>query len=226
MKPVSYQYHNDLILTGAVSCVLVSGNLKIEIGVNHGCVPISIDKQITRAIENTVYEIDNKRAWSFFQEYLGAEEKELTFENSPSISIGVELPDEISTEYDKYIIRAPICDNSDGSVGFLTELSNGEKIRIMRRDEEKISEGAKKLAERIKTKLDGKKPIAVFQFDCAGRGKMYFGEHVKEKGIDVIQDILGKDIPWLGFYCFGEIAPIKNSNFYHNLTVSLCVIYE
>ena len=51
-------------------------------------------------------------------------------------------------------------------------------------------------------------------------------DKVKEKGIDVIQDVFGKDIPWLGFFCFGEIAPIKGINYFHNQTVALCVIYN
>ena len=226
LSAITYQYHNDKVFMDAAPCVLISGKLKAEIGVNHGCIPIGIEKTITKAEDNTVYEIENKPTWSFFQEYLGEDVEELTTENSPSVSIGEKLPEEVTTEYDKFIIRAPVIKNPDDSITFATDIPEGVKVRLMRRDEEKISQKAKTMAERIKSKIGNKKPVAVLHFDCAGRGKMFFGDKVKEKGIDVIQDVFGKDVPWLGFYCYGEIAPIKNKNYFHNQTVSLCVIYN
>jgi len=72
-----------------------------------------------------------------------------------------------------------------------------------------MSLGAKEMAEKINAKLNDKQPIAILHVDCAARGKMFFGDEVKQKGIDVMQDVLGKDIPWLGFYSYGEISPIK-----------------
>src|SRR5665647_703317 len=75
-----------------------------------------------------------------------------------------------------------------------------------------------------RTALGDRKPSAVLQFDCAARGKTLFGPEVKEMGIDAIQDVLGKDIPWVGFYTYGELAPIGGKNYAHTATVALCVI--
>jgi hypothetical protein len=225
-SPITYQYYNDQVLTDAITSVLISGNAKVEIGVSHGCEPIGLEKTITKSKENIVYEVNNKTAWKFLQEYLGEDVTELNSESGSSVSIGQKLSDEMSTEYDKYIIRSPYIKNPDESITFGTEIPEGTIVSLVRRDEDKISEGAKKVAQRLKTKLGNKKPLAVFHFDCSGRGKMFFGDKVKKKGIDVIQDVFCKDIPWLGFYCFGEIAPINNINFFHNLTVVLCVIYK
>ncbi|RPJ06759.1 MAG: hypothetical protein EHM28_09450, partial [Spirochaetaceae bacterium] len=222
----THQYHNDQVLTDAAPCILISGKVKIEIGVNHGCMPIGIEKTITKAKGNTVYKIDDKSAWAFFKQYLGEEVKDISIELRAFISLGEKLPDEISKEYDNFIIRSPYSLNPDESINFASELPEGAKVQLVRRDEDKIFKGTKYMAERIKLKLKGKKPIAVLHFDCAGRGKKFFGDKVKEKGIDVIQDVLGKDIPWLGVYCFGEIAPINKMNYFHNQTVVLCVIYS
>jgi small ligand-binding sensory domain FIST len=81
------------------------------------------------------------------------------------------------------------------------------------------------MAERTKLKLENRKPIAVLHFDCAARGKLCFGNEAKEKGIDVLKDVIGKDIPWLGLYSYGEIGPIAGKNYFHNFTASLCIIY-
>jgi hypothetical protein len=223
---ITYQYHNDKVLKDSIPCVLISGKVHMEIGVNHGCIPIGIEKTVTKAKDNTVYEIDHNPAWKFYQEYLGYESDQLSIESSPTVSIGVRLPDELSTEYDKYIVYSPLQSNPDGSILFVPEIPEGTKVQLVRRDEKKISQGAAKMAKRIKKKLGDKQPIAVLHFDCASRGKMFFGDEVKEKAIDVLQNEFSKDVPWLGFFCFGEIAPIKGGNHYHNNTVALCVIYK
>ncbi len=226
MSIVTYQYHNDKVLQGTVPCVLISGKVKIEIGVSHGCLPLGIEKTVTKASDNTIYKIENKTALKFYQEYLGEDIEQLNTENATTVSLGVRLPDELSTEYDKYILRAPLWSCPDGSIVYPTEIKEGTRIQLVRRDEDKIMQGARKMAQRIKSQLGGKQPVAVLHFDCAGRGKMFFGDEVKEKAIDVLQNEFHKDVPWLGFYCFGEIAPIKGINYYHNHTVALCVIYN
>lgn len=219
----TYQYYNDKVFSDSVSCVLVSGKAGIKIGVNHGCVPLGLDKTITRAEGNKLYEIDNKPAWEVINEYLNVEK--FTPEIVAAFGLGEKLPEELITEYDKYLIRTVLGQNKDGSLNLATEMPAGTIFCITSRKADKISNGAKLMAERIKTELKGQKPIAVLHFDCAGRGQWFFGKDAKEKGIDVIQKVLGKDIPWLGFYSYGEIAPIQKRNYFHNNTVVICVIY-
>jgi hypothetical protein len=221
----TFQYFNDQVLTDSASCVLLSGEADIQIGVSHGCLPIGLDKTVTKSQRNKIYEIDGKPAWNFFMEYLDDELQEFTPEIAAALSLGEKLPDELATEYDKYIIRIPMGKDPDGAISLTTEIATGTKVRIVRMDPEKISLGAKKLAQRLKAKLGNREPIAVLHFDCAARGKRIFGDDAKGKGIDVMQDVFGKNIPWLGFYTYGEIAPIGGKNYSHTSTAVLCVIY-
>jgi hypothetical protein len=204
---------------------LISGKAKIETTVNHGYVAISTEKTVTKAEANKIYEIDHETAWAFFKSYLPEEAEDLTSELAGSLCLLEKLPDEYSTIYDTHIARAPASKLPDGSIQLLAEIATGAKIQMGRRDPDKISMNAGKMAERIKSMLGHRKPIAVFHFDCAARGKLCFGNEAKEKGIDVIQDVLGKDIPWLGLYSYGEIGPISGINYFHNGTVSLCIFY-
>jgi hypothetical protein len=222
----TYQYYNDQVLSDAASCVLISGNVKIELGVSHGCFPIGLEKTITKSKSNTVYDVDRKPVWDFYKQYLDPEMKEFNNEINTFLDLGEKLPDELATEYDKYIIRAPVSQNPDGSLNFATEIPEGTNVQLIRRDADKISMNAKRMAERIKAELREKKPIAILHVDCCARGKMFFGGDAKEKGIDVMQDVFGKDVPWLGFYSYGEISPIRNENYYHNQTAVLCLIYK
>lgn len=220
----TFQYYNDQVLSDSATCVAVCGDVDYAIGVNHGCLPIGLDKTVTRAEQNCLYEIENEPAWEFFKQYLDESVEDLTVEAAGVICLGERLPEEDVSEYDQYIIRIPIGQNEDGSLLLSTEMETGSKVRMTRRDPERISLGAKQLAEKIKRELGDKKPSAVLQFDCAARGKTLFGPEVKEKGVDVIQDVLGKDIPWVGFYTYGELAPIGDKNYAHTATVALCVI--
>jgi len=118
------------VLTDCASCVLISGDVNIELSVSHGCVPIGLEKTITKMKSNTVYEIDNQPVWDFFKQYLGDDIKEFTTTVTTFLDLGEKLPDELSTEYDKYIIRAPLSQNTDGSLNFATEIPEGHQSSI------------------------------------------------------------------------------------------------
>jgi hypothetical protein len=221
----TYQFFNDQVFSDSASCILISGEVNIEMAISHGCTPIGVEKTVTRAEANRIYEINHEPTWAFFKSYLPENVEDFTAEVAGTLCICEKLPEELATNYDTHIVRAPAAKYPDDSVLMLAEIPTGSKIQLGRRDAEKISQNARKMAERIKRNLGNKKPIAVFHFDCAARGKLCFGEEAKEKGIDVIQNVFDKDIPWLGLYSYGEIGPIGGKNFFHNFTASLCVLY-
>ena len=66
----------------------------------------------------------------------------------------------------------------------------------------------------------------MFQFDCAGRGRLMFGPRASDEIVRPLQQILGPATPWLGFHTYGEIAPLRGRPRYHNYTVALCAIFE
>jgi len=224
----TYQYFNGEVLSNSVVAVLVSGEAKYLIKVNHGCEPLGIERIVTKAKKNVIYEIDNKSAWEVFQEYIGPAEKETPFGKLIAhLSFGIKLPKKFAQTYDEYVIRTPMgLDEKTGAITVSAEIPKGTVIQLVRRDNEKIFRGVKQIAAEVKKELEGKKIIAAFQFDCAGRGGAVLGPQVKEIGIDPLQNTLGKDIPWIGFYTGGEIAPIKGKNFFHNYTVILVVLYK
>lgn len=221
----TYQFHNDKVFSDSASCFFISGDVEIATAVNHGCVPIGTEKTITRAESNRVYEISDESTWSFFKSYLPDDTVEYTSEIGGALCLLEKLPDEYITEYNTHIARNPTIKHSDDSMQMAAEIKTGAKVHMGRRDPDKISLNAGTMAERLKSILGDRSPIAVLHFDCAARGKLCFGNEAKEKGIDVIQDVLGKDIPWLGLYSYGEIGPISGKNYFHNGTASICVLY-
>jgi hypothetical protein len=140
----TFQFHNDRVFTNSVSYTIISGAVNIETAISHGCYPISTEKTITKAMANRIYEIDNESAWTFFKSYLPEEVEELTSELSGSLCLCEKLPAELQSIYDTYIIHSPVVKYPDGSLLILSEIAPGSKIKLGRRDPDKISLNAKK----------------------------------------------------------------------------------
>jgi len=78
--------------------------------------------------------------------------------------------------------------------------------------------------------LKGAQPKAIFIFDCMTRHKL-LGARIREE-ITIIQSILGKSTPLIGFYTYGEIVPLggevgpESYSEFHNETMTLMVLGE
>jgi hypothetical protein len=89
---------------------------------------------------------------------------------------------------------------------------------------------AKVAAQNAVDQLDGAKPKAVIIFNCIARNKL-FGERSGEE-IRAIQEAVGSDVPLIGFYTYGEQAPLggevrnieRCNPAFHNETVVICVL--
>lgn len=65
-------------------------------------------------------------------------------------------------------------------------------------------------------------------FSCVGR-KLVLGRRTEEE-VAAVQDVLGKHVPLIGFYTYGEIGPIDKTQKhlavtrFHNETVVIWVL--
>jgi hypothetical protein len=88
-----------------------------------------------------------------------------------------------------------------------------------------IRQGTENLAADLNRQLNGQTPKLVFQFDCYGRGKSVFTEQQKHRLLKQLQQDIGPEAPWIGFYSHGEIAPMGQQNSFHNYTLVLTAVY-
>lgn len=220
------QYHNSEVVTGSVAGVFIGGNIEVETAVSHGCLPIGLELEVTRSTGSIVQEIDNRPAWEVFKEYIPDPENGFRSHDMVYLSVGVKLPDMDNSEYGEYIIRSPSRVNYEtGSVHFAGRLEEGSKISMVRRAPDQIQDSARACAQGLsERRVD--KPLFILQFDCAGRGRLLFGDRTTEMAIEPIHDAFSDDIPLIGFHSFGEIAPLSNTTIHHNYTVALCAVYH
>jgi hypothetical protein len=218
---VTYQFCDDQVMTAGTVVSLLSGQAQVAWSSNHGCVPIGTAYEITKAKENLIYELDHQPVFNILRQHLS--ETDIAEWNRTIVSFCFGLP--IPGHADLTIRYLPRKDEAAGAVMLQTEVHEGTKIWVMRRDQAAIVEGTAQLAQDLKHQLQGQTPKLVFQFDCYGRGKSVFTEQQKATMQSQLQQDIGPAVPWMGFYSHGEIAPIGTQNAFHNYTLVLTAIY-
>lgn len=221
----TYQYHNGKVYTDAISAVYINGDFVIDYLVSHGCEEVGLEQTVTKADKNSIIEIDSKPAWEEFKKYLPGDPTDFKAEDAFHLCLG-ELHHLNKPCGDKLIIRMPVgIDKETGAVKFSVEIPAGTEIHITRRDPqiiaEKVHSALKELLERNKDK----KILAVFQYDCAGRGRVIYGKDVYCVLLEPLKKLLG-DVPWIGFHTYGEIAPLCGKVFFHNFTAVIGIMFN
>jgi hypothetical protein len=222
----TYQYHDDEVFSGGISCVVMSGKGAIAWGVNHGCVPLGTKRTITRSKGNIIYEIDGVPVLEVLQEYIEADLVNQWNKLSLNLCLGFKTPEHIRKGYEEYIIRYMVGKNdAEGSVTIQSDVTDGTELWIVRRDKELITSGLQAISRQIREKTGESKPKFVLQFECMGRGRVVFRDSEKIALIKSLQQEIGADIPWIGFYTYGEISPVVGYNCFHNFTAVIAAVY-
>lgn len=203
----TYEYRDDEVATGAVAGVGLSGNFSMGIGVRHGWMPIGIPMKVTKSKGAVVYELDNRPAVSIYEDYFGKKAEELKKEPLARMAItyplGIKVP-----ELDEYLIRDPITVDEQGAITCAAEIPEGSEIRLMIGSKEKAIEAAQDAAKKLmkEFEIDKTKPKFILMFNCIAREKLFGQKAIDE--IEAVMKIVGEDVPLLGFYTYGEQAPI------------------
>ena len=222
----TFQYHDDEIFSRGISCVLMSGAGNVAWGVNHGCVPIGVKRTITRSKGNIIYEIDGIPALDALKEYIEEEPDTQWNKMMLNLCLGFKTEQHIKEGYGEFFVRYMMDKNDqEGYVTIQSDVKDGTDFWIVRRDKELIRDGLQVISRQIRETLGERKPKFVLHFECVGRGKVVFREHEKLALIKTLQREIGSDIPWIGFYTYGEIAPVSSYNCIHNFTAVVAVVY-
>lgn len=222
----TYQYHNGKVYTDAISAFLLPGSFPIDWLVSHGCEEIGFAQTVTKTDKNAVVEIDEQPAWEVFRNYLPGNPDTFKAEDAFHLCLG-EIQ-KCEAPYDEQlIIRMPVgLDKSTGAVKFSVEIPCGCPIYLTRRDPQYIAENVLHAFKRLLERNKNKKILAVFQYDCAGRGKVIYGETLNKVLFSPLQQMLDPNTPWIGFHTYGEIAPIGKKIFFHNFTAVIAVLFD
>lgn len=225
----THQYFNGKVYEGCVPGVLVSGDFVTSTGIRAGWESVGNRMKCTKAEGNVVYELDGKPALATYKQYLGPER------SAKLPGIALEYPfgmiDEKATIEGKeyFQLRAPLSvDKEKNSISFAAAIPVGKDVTITAASRESIIAGSETAAKQALDTLDGAKPLLIIDFDCIGR-KLVLGPRAQEE-IEAVRKVLGKDVPIIGFFTYGEIGPIDKrvdklrGTRFHNQTTVLWVV--
>ncbi|TSC75657.1 MAG: hypothetical protein G01um101433_846 [Parcubacteria group bacterium Gr01-1014_33] len=204
----TYEFRDDEVESGAVGGVGMSGNFTMGIGVRHGWVPIGLPMKATKSKGAVLYELDGKPAIRIYEDYFGENAQELRKEPLARMAITYPLGLKIPEYEEEYLIRDPITVDAEGAITCAAEIPEGAEIRLMIGSKEKAVEAAKDAARRVvrEFQIEEKKPSCMLIFNCIAREKLFAQKAGDE--INAIMEIVGPDVPLLGFYTYGEQAPL------------------
>jgi hypothetical protein len=225
----THQYCDGEVVSGAIAGFLLRGRADLRFGVSNGCTTVGLERTATRVRDGWLCELDGRPAWEVFREYLDGDAEDLSAEGSAYLSIGLSLAALDHGEHaEPFVVRTPVkLDKETGSLFFPGGgIREGSRIRLTRRNAELIKRSAERCAASIAEHGGGRTPAFVVQFDCAGRGRVLFGDDAAPVILEPLQRALGTTIPWIGMHTYGEIAPIGDALWFHNYSVVLCAVYE
>lgn len=228
----TYQYLDGVAHSGSVVGLGLGGDFKFGIGVKHGWIPVGMPRTVTRSAGSVLHELDGKPAISIYENYFGEEQtKELRTDKLAKLAITYPLGMKIAGS-DEMLIRDPFSVDEHGSITCAAEIPMGAEIQLMVGSREEAIVVAREAAQSALAQLEGAEPKAIIIFNCIARNKL-FGVHSGEE-ITAIQEVIGPEVPLLGFYTYGEQAPLGGEvrnieqckTAFHNETVVICVLAE
>ena len=218
----TYLYFNQEIFTDAACGMLWGGKLNFGLGIKHGWKPLGKPRSVTKSKGNVVEKIDNAPAIKIYEEYFAKDISELK-KDLKHISIlypiGIYLPGE-----EEYLLRNISSIKEDGSLVFQGNVPQDSQVRLMIGSKESCLAATRQAAEEVKKGLLGRALNFVFVFDSVSR-YILLGRQANQE-LDIIKTQLGKDIPVIGLYSYGEQAPLRaisylGRTYFHNQTVTI-----
>ncbi|MFH2139095.1 MAG: FIST N-terminal domain-containing protein [Candidatus Omnitrophota bacterium] len=224
----TYQYYDDGVFDDSVGGVLFSGDISFGIGARHGWYPLGKPRIVTAAEHNIIKKLDGKPAARIYEDYFGKRVADLQNEPMARMSVmyplGMSIPGE-----EECIVRNALRVDAEGSLICAGEVPKGSEIRVMMGSKETALKAAKKASQIALGALRKSKAEVVFVFDSVSRGRL-FGRNASQE-IDVVKEIFGVNTPIIGFYTYGEQAPLGatinlGQTFFHNETIVVFALGE
>ncbi len=221
----TWQWFDDRVEQQAAMALMLSGGIRMDTVILHGCRPASGYRAITKTDGATVLEIDGRPALEVIAEMLGPDVGLSWEDYAFFVTLGVNRGEKFG-EYREEDYANRLCIGIDaerqGMVMFENDLKPGMEVQIMRR-----SLDFRYIGERVKRLLalaEGRKPLLAYYIDCAGRAAAYSGLD-EEEAVEV-QNALPAEIPLLGVYSGVELAKVGGHLQALDWTGVLCLFSE
>jgi len=237
----TYLYFNDELLTDAAVGVLWGGKIVFNLSSRHGWKPLGKSRTVTQSKGNIIQEIDNQPAINLYKDYFA---KEIPFLKKDLKYISTLYPMGVYLEGEKeYLLRNILSIEEDGSLVCQGDIPNNSTIRLMIGTKDSCISASQQATEELMKEfsfstLITKKIDIVFIFNSVSRYVLL--RRLAEEELKTVQTTIQKnisdksiyqslDIPMIGFYTYGEHAPLKalyyqGRSHFHNQSIVLTAV--
>ncbi|WP_075353608.1 FIST signal transduction protein [Desulfovibrio sp. DV] len=211
----TYQMINNTVATDSVVLLLFAGEVHFSFGIRGGHSPLGLRETVSHVEKNTLYKIGHRTAYDYFRHYIGDIDMFMNY----CLAVFPDCSD------DYYVLSAPSSDSKLGSVSLNGYVPEDAEVQIGTADRDVIASSCLESVQGAIDRYPGKKIAAALVFSCAGR-KMIMGTKIIEE-YETVKRLL-PDIPFSGFYCYGEFGPVQSdSSFrFHGTTFVTLLVGE
>lgn len=201
----TFQWFEDRITQHSAMALVLSGGVRMDTLVLHGCRPSGAYHTITKVDGNAVLEIDGRPARDVIADLLGDPSG---WEDYPLlVTLGVNRGDKFGAYREEdYATRLVMAvDKARGAlVMFETALTTGTELQLMRRSVD-FAYVTRRVAD-ARRSVAGRRPFFALYIDCGARAGAYCG--MEQEDAAEVQRAIGDSIPLLGVYSGVEIAKV------------------
>jgi hypothetical protein len=219
---MTYQLHNDRVLTHSVVGAALASEAAMGIGVRHGWQRVGEPVLVTQSANNRVYKLDDRRALDVYFEHLNPPEDaqcDPAAFTRFALRHPLGLQRRSGEEHVRFIGEANF---DDGSLGCIAEVPQGGLAWFMKGDEESVLAATDAACADALAPLGGASPLGAFAFDCIARRGILGDTGIAAEVERVARSTGGA--PVSGFYTYGEIARTRGQSGFHNQTLVVLAV--
>ncbi|MBW8010139.1 MAG: hypothetical protein FVQ83_02700 [Chloroflexi bacterium] len=195
--------------TDGIAAALVSGEIKVGVGVGHGWQPVGAYFKVTMARGSLIRSLDGHPASEYYARLFGYQAREWGFPPLNTLvrlyPLGIEREDGAPLQ-----VRTPLLMEPDGSLRMNTAISDGSIGHLLVGSQEKCLEAARRATREALANLDGAVPVLAIVLADASWQMLLEGQPGSD--VKAVHKILGEDVPIAGGYTFGQLARSPETN--------------
>lgn len=195
--------------------------IKIGHGSIGGWIPFGSEREVTRSIGRTLYELDGKPALDIYKQYLGEQSDKL-----PGSALLFPLSIRPCADPENTVVRAVLSiDEDHKSMTFAGDIPTGYIAQLMYGSFDSLIDGAQESASQAATISRETEQIGIL-VSCAGR-RLLMGQSVNDE-LEAVYSFWNEKLPLTGFYSYGEISPLNQTGVcsFHNQTMTITTLGE
>lgn len=212
---------NNLPQSGNIVAIGFYGEkLTLAHGSLGGWESFGLEREVTKASGNELFEIDNKNALDLYKTYLGKYANEL-----PGSALLFPLAIKLSDKQDAIVRTILSIDENKQSMTFAGDIPEGSKVRFMKANFDRLIDAASDAATNCIGMMLMEPKLALL-ISCVGR-KIILSNRIEEE-VEAVAEIFGSKTSLAGFYSYGEISPLKpfSNCELHNQTMTITCLDE